>query len=83
MKCETGYELHFCTKRRDKDSTIVSWFRWNLGPDFFKTLNTYGRLPLDMNIKKLMDSMEQRDVLKQREQKAAAEIAQLKKELAE
>ena len=36
-----------------------------------------------MNIKKLMDSMEQRDVLKQREQKAAAEIAQLKKESAE
>ena len=61
LKRETGYELHFCTKRIDKGSTVVSWYRWNLGPDFFKTLKTYGRLPLDMNVKKLMDTMKQRD----------------------
>ena len=42
LKRETGYELHFCTKRREKGSTIVSWYRWNLGPDLFNTLNTYG-----------------------------------------
>ena len=66
MKCEDGYELHFCTKRRDKGSTIVSWYRWNLGPDFFKTLKTYGRLPLDMDVEKLMDTMKQRDDYKQK-----------------
>ena len=67
LKYETGYELHFCTKRRDKGRTIVSWYRWNLGQDFFDTLNTYERLPLEMDVKKLMDNMKQRDVYKQRE----------------
>ena len=57
LKRETGYELHFCTKRRDKGSTVVSRYRWNLGPDFFKTLKTYKRLPLDMDIEKLMGTM--------------------------
>ena len=61
----SGYELHFCTKRRDKGSTIVTWHRWNLGQDFFNTLNTYGRLPLEMNVKKLMVNMKQRDAFKQ------------------
>ena len=67
MKRETGYELHFCTKRREKGSTIVSWYRWNLGPDFFKSLKTYGRLPLEMDVNKLMDTMKQRDDALKRE----------------
>ena len=68
LKCDDGYELHFCTKERKKSSTIVSWYRWNLGPDFFDTLSIYGRLPLDMDVKKLMDTMKQRDDLWQKEQ---------------
>ena len=60
--------MHFCKKKRDKGSTVVAWYRWNLSKDFFTTLNTYGRLPLEMNVNKLMDSMKQRDDFKQREQ---------------
>ena len=65
LKCEIGYELHFCTKRRDKGSTIVCWYRWNLNQDFFDILSTYGRLPLQMNVKNLMDNMKERDDYKQ------------------
>ena len=38
-----------------------SWYRWYLGPDFFKMLREYGRLPLEMDIEKLMDNMKERD----------------------
>jgi hypothetical protein len=68
LQCETGYELHFCTKKRDKGRTTVSWYRWNLGQDFFNTHNTYGRLPLEMDVKKLMNNMQQRDVYNQDKQ---------------
>ena len=44
-----------------KGTTVNSWYRWYLGPDFFKMLRHYGRLPLEMNIDKLMKIMEERD----------------------
>jgi hypothetical protein len=66
LKCEDGYELHFCTKRREKGSIVVSWHRWNLASDFFNTLKTYGRLPLDMNVEELMETMKQRDDFEQK-----------------
>ena len=80
LKCETGYELHFCTKKRDKGRTTVSWYRWNLGQDFFNILNTYGRLPLEMDVKKLMNNMQQRDVYKQKEQDLKQELKQERQE---
>ena len=55
--------MHFCTKKTEKGSTIVSWYRWNLSQDFFDTLKTYGRLPLEMTFKKMMDKMKERDDL--------------------
>ena len=58
--------MHFCTKKTEKGSTILSWYRWNLSQDFFDTLKTYGRLPLEMNVKKLMDNMKERDDLKRK-----------------
>jgi hypothetical protein len=65
LECESGYELHFCTKRRDKGKTIVCWYRWNVNQDFFDILNTYDRLPLEMDVTKLMDKMKQRDDFEQ------------------
>ena len=42
-----------------------SWYRWFLGKDFFETLNKYGKLPLEMDFKKFMDAIKQRDDYKQ------------------
>ena len=61
MKGGDGYELHFCIVRREKGTTVNSWYRWFLGKDFFKTLRNYGRLPLEMSVDKLMDNMKERD----------------------
>ena len=58
-----GYELHFCTSKREKGSIIHSWYRWYLGKDFFQTLEKFDRLPLEMNIEKLMKTMKQKDDL--------------------
>jgi hypothetical protein len=54
MKREDGIELHFCTKQRDKEGTIYTWCRWNIGKYFLDTLRVYGRLPLELNVEKLM-----------------------------
>ena len=56
-----GYEMHFCTMKLDKGSTIHSWYRWYLGPDFFNTLKTYGRLPPEIGVEKLMDIVNKTD----------------------
>ena len=88
LKCSAGYELHFCTKRREQGSTIVAWYRWNIGHDFFNILNTHGRLPLEMNIDKLMSTFKERedvikekdDLVKERELKLQAQFNERFKE---
>jgi len=55
LECGDGYEYHFCTVNQEKGTTVNSWYRWFLGQDFIKTLNEYGRLPLEMDVKKLMN----------------------------
>jgi len=40
---------------------VNSWYRWFLGQDFFDTLKNYGRLPLEMNVDKLMTTMKDRE----------------------
>ena len=64
LKCGDGYELHFCTVKQQKGSTVHSWYRWYLGPDFFKTLKKYGGLPLEFDVEKLMTTIKERDELK-------------------
>ena len=49
--------------KEKKGTTVNSWYRWYLGPDFFKMLKDYERLPLEMDIKKLMDNMREKDNL--------------------
>ena len=45
-----------------------SWYRWFLGRDFFDTLKNFGRLPLEMNVDKLMTTMKEKDeVAKERD----------------
>ena len=63
LKSSDGYELHFCTVTQKKGTILNSWYRWYLGPDFFKMLRKYGRLPLEMSIEKIMDNMKERDAL--------------------
>ena len=46
---------------------IHSWYRWFIGKDFFDTLNTYGKLPLEMNLKSLMDTIKENDDFKAKE----------------
>ena len=58
-----GYELHFCTSKREKGTIIHSWYRWYLGKDFFQILKKFDRLPLEMDIEKLMDTMKHKDQL--------------------
>ena len=58
QKCSHGYEVHFCTIERKKGSTIHTWYRWHIGEDFAATLDKYGRLPIEMGFKQLMDSLE-------------------------
>ena len=48
---------------QEKGTTVNSWYRWFLGQDFIKTLNKYGRLPLEMNVDKLMTKMKESDML--------------------
>jgi hypothetical protein len=57
LKCGDGYEFHFCIVKQEKGTTVNSWYRWFLGQDFIKTLKKYGRLPLEMNVDKLMLKM--------------------------
>ena len=64
LKCGDGYELHFCTVKQQKGSTVHSWYRWYLGPDFFKLLKKYGGLPLEFDVEKLMTTIKERDLLK-------------------
>ena len=47
--------------KHEKGSSFNSWYRWFLGQDFFKTLNDYGRLPLEMDFDKLMQDMKESD----------------------
>ena len=54
LKCGDGYELHFCTVKHEKGTTINSWYRWYIGQDFLYLLNKYGRLPLEMSVEKLI-----------------------------
>ena len=69
MKGGDGYELHFCTVKQEKGTTVNSWYRWFLGQDFFKTLKNYGRLPLEMNFETLMITMKEKDeVTKERDE---------------
>ena len=63
LKCGDGYELHFCTVKQQKGSTVQSWYRWYLGPDFFKTLKNYGGLPLEFDVDKLMTTINQKNDL--------------------
>ena len=65
LKCGDGYEFHFCTVNQEKGTTVNSWYRWFLGKDFFSTLNAYGKLPLEMDVKKFMDTIKQGDDYKQ------------------
>ena len=68
LKGGDGYELHFCTVKQEKGTTVHSWYRWFLGQDFFKTLKNYSRLPLEMNFDKLMKTMKHKDeVTKERD----------------
>ena len=66
LKTGNGYELHFCTKSQQKGSAVHSWYRWFLGSDFFKTLRNYGRLPLELDVDKLMTNMKERDEFEHR-----------------
>ena len=56
--------MHFCTVKQQKGSTVHSWYRWYLGPDFSKTLKKYGGLPLEFDVEKLMTTIKERDDLK-------------------
>ena len=63
LECGDGYEFHFCIVNQEKGTTVNSWYRWFLGKDFINTLNKYGRLPLEMNVDKLMTTMKESDML--------------------
>ena len=56
--------MHFCTVKQQKGSTVHSWYRWYLGPDFFRILKKYGGLPLEFDVEKLMTTIKERDDLK-------------------
>ena len=47
--------------KQEKGTTVNSWYRWFFGQDFIETLNKFGRLPLEMNINKLMTTMKEKD----------------------
>ena len=64
MKSGDGYELHFCTVKREKNMNVHLWYRWFLNKDFLKTLRDFGRLPLEMSVDKLMYNMKERDDFK-------------------
>ena len=38
-------------------SYLHTWYRWNLGNDFLLMLNKFGRLPLELPIDKLINSL--------------------------
>ena len=80
MKSGDGYELHFCTVKQEKGTTVNSWYRWFLGQDFFKTLKNYGRLPLEMNFDKLMITMKKKDDMTKKRDDMTRERDNLKKE---
>ena len=74
LKCGDGYELHFCTFKQEKGTNVISWYRWFLGKDFFKMLDDFGRLPLEMSLNDVMQK------LKESEQKDE-KIAELENKL--
>ena len=57
LQVEDGYDLHFCTKKYDMGSYLHTWYRWNLGFDFLLMLNKFSRLPLELPIDKLIQSL--------------------------
>ena len=76
IKREDGIELHFCTKQRDKEGTIYSWYRWNIGKYLLDTLRVYGRLPLELNIEKLMRNIKKIEDLELQLKKEREEFSQ-------
>ena len=81
LKCSDGYELHFCTIERNQDTSVHTWYRWHLGKDFSNSLVKYGRLPLGMRFEDLMETMKERDDLKQLSNEQRDELKELKNEM--
>ena len=81
LKSGDGYELHFCIVKQEKGTTVHSWYRWFLDQDFFSTLNTYGKLPLEMDVKKLMDTIKDREDFKQQRDDSNKKIDEYKQQI--
>merc|ERR1719330_2304853 len=79
LKCGDGYEFHFCIVKQEKGTTVNSWYRWFLGQDFIKMLNEYDRLPLEMDVKKLIVTIKQRDDYKQQRDELEQQLIQTTK----
>ena len=83
QECIDGYELHFCTATQKQGSTVHSWYRWYLGNDFFETLNKYSRLPLEIDIDELMETMKLKDDLQEQLNDQKKQLAQKDEQLAQ
>ena len=51
---ENGYDLHFCTKTYQDHKFVHTWNRWNLGVDVLRMLIQHRRLPLELDVEKIL-----------------------------